>query len=132
MKTLLQASALALALLGAAQAASAVTTTTANLRRAPSLSGAVVAVVPQGRLLTVACQGDWCRTTYQGRGGYMARSLLRPVTSSAPLSGEGTRFFATCQAMRQAGAAPLRIGTPGYRVGLDRNRNGLACDAGER
>ncbi|WP_221091062.1 excalibur calcium-binding domain-containing protein [Deinococcus aquaedulcis] len=132
MKNTIRASALALALLGAAQAATAVTTTTANLRRAPSMSGAVVAVVPQGRLLTVACQGSWCRTTYQGRGGYMARSLLRPVTRSAPLAGQGTRFFASCQAMRRAGVAPLRIGNVGYRVGLDQNRNGWACELGER
>ncbi|MBZ9750582.1 SH3 domain-containing protein [Deinococcus sp. HMF7620] len=132
MHKIVQASALALALLGTAQAATAVTTTTANLRRAPSMSGPVVAVVPQGRLLTVACQGNWCRTTFQGRGGYMARTLLRPVTNSAPLAGEGTRFFATCQAMRRAGVAPLRIGNPGYRVALDPNHNGWACDAGER
>lgn len=117
---------------GAAHAATAVATTTSNLRRAPSMSGAVVGVVPRGHLLTVACRGGWCRTSYRGQGGYVASHLLHPVTRSAPLAGQGTRFFASCQAMRRAGAAPVRLGHMGYRTGLDRNHNGWACEPGER
>lgn len=123
---------LAAALTGAAEAATSITTTTVNLRRLPAMSGAVIGVVPANTLLTVACRGEWCRTTYQGRGGYIARTLLRPVTRSAPLSGEGVRFYASCAAARAAGVAPLRLGHPGYRSALDTNRNGLACDSSER
>ncbi|MGI5503477.1 excalibur calcium-binding domain-containing protein [Lentzea sp. CA-135723] len=37
-------------------------------------------------------------------------------------------FFANCDEVRRAGAAPLYWGQPGYRVELDDNRNGIACE----
>ena len=123
--------ALSAACLATAQAASAVTTAPANLRRQPSMSGAVLRVVPGNTVITVACQGDWCRTTYHNRGGYVARSLTRPLVTSAPLAGRGVRFYRSCSAMRAAGVAPLKLGQPGFRTALDRNHNSLACEAGE-
>lgn len=122
---LLKAAALALALLGAADAATAVTTTASNLRRTPG--GYVVATVPGHTLLTVACRGAWCRTSYHGRGGYIAANLLRPLTRSAPVGGQGVVFYTTCAQMRSAHAAPIRIGRPGYRTALDRDQDGWAC-----
>lgn len=122
------------ALLGLAEAATATTTANVKLRRLPSSQGQVMGVVPRGTLLTVACPetGEWCRTTYLGRGGYVARLLLRPVTGSAALTGPGNVFYASCAAMRTAGVAPIRVGKPGYRTGLDSNRNSVACDRGDR
>jgi hypothetical protein len=35
--------------------------------------------------------------------------------------------YANCTAVRAAGKAPLRRGQPGYRAGLDRDGNGVAC-----
>ncbi|GGO34713.1 excalibur calcium-binding domain-containing protein [Deinococcus humi] len=119
-------------LLGLAEAATATTTSAANLRRTPSVAGQIVRTVPGGTLLTVACAGEWCRTTYQGRGGYIARSLMRPVSGSAALIGPGNVYYASCAALRAAGAAPIRVGKSGYRTGLDSNRNGTACDRGDR
>lgn len=119
-------------LLGLAEAATATTTTAANLRRTPALNGQIVRTVPGGTLLTVACAGEWCRTTYQGRGGYVARSLMRPVSGSAALTGPGNVYYASCAALRAAGSMPIRVGKPGYRTGLDSNRNGVACDRGDR
>ncbi|CAM3699601.1 excalibur calcium-binding domain-containing protein [Deinococcus frigens] len=121
-----------LGLTGLASATTATTTANANLRRLPSPQGQVLRVIPRGTLLTVACTGDWCRTTYQGRGGYIARSLTRPVTGSARLIAPGSMYYASCAALRAAGAAPIRLGTPGYRTGLDSNRNSVACDRGDR
>ncbi|MGY2895745.1 SH3 domain-containing protein [Deinococcus sp. UYEF24] len=136
MKRLMRIAALSLACLASASlttalAASAVTTAPANLRRQPSTSGAVLRVVPTNTVITVACQGNWCRTSYQGRGGYVARSLTRSLVASAPLSGKGTRFYRSCAAMRAAGVAPLKLGKPGFRTALDRNGNGLDCERGE-
>lgn len=37
-------------------------------------------------------------------------------------------FYATCEDAWRAGAAPLHWGQPGYRVELDGNRNGIACE----
>ncbi|GAA5534644.1 excalibur calcium-binding domain-containing protein [Deinococcus aluminii] len=131
MRTLMRMLALSVALLGVSEAATALTTANSNLRRLPSAEAPVLKVVPQGTLLLVACQGQWCRTTYQGRGGYIAQSLLRPVTGSARLTGRGLVFYRSCAEMRAAGAAPVRVGRPGYRTALDRNHNGWACERGE-
>ncbi|GHF61987.1 uncharacterized protein YraI [Deinococcus metalli] len=115
--------------LGVADAATAYTTTAVNLRRGPSTAASVLRVVPGGTLLTVACVGQWCRTSYQGRGGYVSRSVLRSFTRSAPVSGV---FYASCAAMRAQGKAPIKLGQPGFRSGLDSNRNAVACDEGDR
>ena len=126
MNNLLRSAVLALALLGTAQAATAVTTSAVNLRRSPG--GVVLHAIPSGTLLTVACQRNgWCRTSHRGRGGYVATPYIRVLTRSAPLSGRGVRFYATCAQMRAAGAAPIRVGKPGYRAALDRDGDGWAC-----
>ncbi|MDQ4104014.1 MAG: excalibur calcium-binding domain-containing protein, partial [Actinomycetota bacterium] len=39
-----------------------------------------------------------------------------------------TVYYKDCDAARAAGAAPLRRGEPGYRPGLDRDKDGIACD----
>ncbi len=41
-------------------------------------------------------------------------------------------FYATCDDARRAGAAPLYWGRPGYRIELDTNRNGVACEDRDR
>ncbi|HEX7307848.1 excalibur calcium-binding domain-containing protein [Lentzea sp.] len=48
------------------------------------------------------------------------------VTTTQP---KAPVFFATCDDARRAGAAPLYWGQPGYRVELDDNRNGIACES---
>jgi hypothetical protein len=51
------------------------------------------------------------------------------TASRSPDSGQG-RVFANCAAVRAAGLAPLRRGTPDYRANphLDRDKDGLACE----
>ncbi len=53
----------------------------------------------------------------------------RPTTTTTPPGngGEGT-YYANCAAVRAAGRAPLHRGQPGYRSGLDRDGDGVACD----
>ncbi|WP_218137078.1 excalibur calcium-binding domain-containing protein [Asanoa ishikariensis] len=46
--------------------------------------------------------------------------------SPAPVS------YANCAAVRAAGKAPLRKGRPGYRAGLDADRDGVACESATR
>ncbi|WP_245293239.1 excalibur calcium-binding domain-containing protein [Mongoliimonas terrestris] len=38
------------------------------------------------------------------------------------------RQFANCAEARRAGAAPVRIGDPGYSRRLDRDGDGVACE----
>jgi uncharacterized protein DUF1524/excalibur calcium-binding domain-containing protein len=54
-----------------------------------------------------------------------------PTTSPAPsVPASGAHVYANCDAVRAAGVAPLRRGTPAYEANqrLDRDRDGLACE----
>lgn len=58
----------------------------------------------------------------------------KPVTTTtAPAAPKTTAqpasvYYANCAAARAAGAAPLYRGSPGYRSGLDRDNDGVACE----
>ncbi|MBB6015967.1 excalibur calcium-binding domain-containing protein [Deinococcus radiopugnans] len=126
---------LALTLCSTAWAATAVTTNPVNLRRAASTSAPILATIPKNTLLTVACQGQWCRTTYRGQGGYVSKSLTQATSRSVPLAAPtapsrapSTVYYASCAAARAAGAAPISAGQPGYRARLDRDNDGVACE----
>lgn len=43
------------------------------------------------------------------------------------LGGRGV-YYANCSAVRAAGAAPIRVGQPGYARHLDRDGDGIACE----
>ncbi|MET1154243.1 excalibur calcium-binding domain-containing protein [Arthrobacter sp.] len=47
----------------------------------------------------------------------------RPYEPPAPVA-----YFANCDAVRAADAAPLYANQPGYRTGLDRDQDGIACE----
>src|SRR6195952_843507 len=40
----------------------------------------------------------------------------------------GAVYYSNCEEVVAAGLAPLAKGSPGYRIGLDTNRNGIACE----
>ncbi|MEU6132098.1 excalibur calcium-binding domain-containing protein [Saccharopolyspora sp. NPDC047091] len=40
----------------------------------------------------------------------------------------GVAYYPNCKAAKAAGAAPLHVGDPGYRPGLDRDGDGVACE----
>ncbi|RJQ76109.1 excinuclease ABC subunit C [Pseudonocardiaceae bacterium YIM PH 21723] len=46
----------------------------------------------------------------------------------APAPQGGSAYYANCTAAKQAGAAPLYRGQPGYRAALDRDNDGVACE----
>jgi len=37
-------------------------------------------------------------------------------------------YYKNCSEARKAGGAPIRCGEPGYRVNLDRDGDGVACE----
>ena len=45
-----------------------------------------------------------------------------------PESGSGSAYYRNCKAARDAGAAPLYRGQPGYRSKLDADGDGIACE----
>lgn len=59
-----------------------------------------------------------------------AAPVAGPVPAApvvTPPSGGGSVFYANCDAVRRAGAAPVRRGDPGYRPGLDSDGDGVGC-----
>ena len=49
------------------------------------------------------------------------------TTSPGPTSGAGV-YYPNCKAACAAGVAPIYRGQPGYRSGLDRDGDGIACE----
>lgn len=52
----------------------------------------------------------------------------QPVTPPAATANPSDIAFASCAAAREAGAAPLYVGDPGYSTKLDRDQDGVACE----
>ncbi|HVN50725.1 MAG TPA: excalibur calcium-binding domain-containing protein [Acidimicrobiales bacterium] len=52
----------------------------------------------------------------------------RAPTPAATGSAGSSVYYANCAAARAAGAAPILRGQPGYRSGLDRDDDGVACE----
>ncbi len=52
----------------------------------------------------------------------------RPVQDPVDPSPAEEAYYANCTAARQAGAAPIRRGEPGYGSHLDRDGDGIACE----
>lgn len=52
-------------------------------------------------------------------------TTAKPATTVPATTGT---YYGSCDDVRAAGAAPLRRGEPGYRPGLDRDNDGIACD----
>jgi hypothetical protein len=56
------------------------------------------------------------------------RTVAPPPPPAPEPSGGGDVYYENCSAARAAGAAPLYRGEPGYRAGLDRDGDGVACE----
>lgn len=55
-----------------------------------------------------------------------------PPTESYPLAPQqpaASSYYSNCSEARAAGATPLYAGEPGYRSGLDRDGDGVACES---
>lgn len=50
------------------------------------------------------------------------------ATAGADGGGSAAVHYANCTAAREAGAAPLHVGDPGYRPAMDRDNDGIACE----
>lgn len=59
-------------------------------------------------------------------GDYHCHGQRKPRTRQP--NSTGAVYYPNCDAVREAGHAPLRRGDPGYRSGLDRDGDGVACE----
>jgi len=51
-----------------------------------------------------------------------------PATAEVAGAADGTVYYPGCNAVRAAGKAPLHSGEPGYRIGMDGDADGIACE----
>ncbi|KUH85348.1 nuclease [Mycobacterium sp. GA-1999] len=70
------------------------------------------------------CNGDTASTAADTGAPPPPQAL--PAADIPPPS--SSVYYDDCDAARAAGAAPLRAGEPGYRAGLDGDRDGSACE----
>nr|WP_090346226.1 thermonuclease family protein [Mycolicibacterium malmesburyense]CRL78824.1 micrococcal nuclease-like nuclease [Mycolicibacterium malmesburyense] len=80
------------------------------------------------------CNGDTSSSPATVTSGSQATvpspSLAAPPPSPPPPPASTTSvYYKNCDAARAVGAAPIRVGQPGYRTGLDRDGDGTACDS---
>lgn len=85
--------------------------------RTGASAGARLVLQDDGNLVIYRADGTaaWSRTT----------GLVNPPAPPPPPNGV---YYANCDEVRAAGAAPLYRGQPGYRSGLDRDGDGIACE----
>jgi hypothetical protein len=74
-----------------------------------------LAVVFVGLALTGGTQGD-------------SRARMGLLGADGDGLTSRTAYYRNCDAARSAGAAPLRVGDPGYRSALDADSDGVACE----
>lgn len=88
-------------------------------------AAAPVAAHPGG-LNAQGCHNDRKNGGYHCHGGAQVRPAPAPRAQRA--MGGGSSYYANCSAARAAGAAPIRVGEPGYSRKLDRDGDGIACE----
>lgn len=94
-----------------------------------------VAVKRAYRLWVTAAERDAVRAVLSGcpgerlpSGAALPLRAAPAPTHSSSRAGTDTTYFQNCSAARGAGVAPIRRGQPGYRAGLDRDDDGVACE----
>ncbi len=58
----------------------------------------------------------------------IAPTTAAPPPPTEPPPAPPTAYYANCDAVRAAGAAPIHRGEPGYSAKLDRDGDGIACE----
>lgn len=74
-----------------------------------------------GGLAADGCHND------RKNGGRHCHGGGGPTPAPQRIAG-GATYFPNCAAARAAGAAPIRMGQPGYGSHLDRDGDGKACE----
>ena len=111
---------------------------------ATPLNQPVVGMVPttsgRGYWMVAADGGIFTFGDAAFRGSTGGQTLASPVAGMIPYSDgyaivteNGTvypfaTYYSNCDEAERAGAAPMERGEPGYREGLDRDGDGIACD----
>lgn len=69
-----------------------------------------------------------CHNDRKNGGSHCHGASREGATKRAPRDTDGYTYYANCSAARDAGAAPVRRGDPGYSPRLDRDGDGVGCE----
>lgn len=82
----------------------------------------VQAAAHGGGLDAQGCHND------RKNGGYHCHRAQAPASPAQKALGGGGTYYKNCTEARNAGAAPVRRGDPGYGKHLDRDGDGVGCE----
>lgn len=71
---------------------------------------------------------DGCHNDRKNGGRHCHRGPSAERSSQPQRASGGNVYYANCTAARNAGAAPVRRGDPGYARHLDRDGDGVGCE----
>ena len=89
---------------------------------------------PVQKYAEIAAAEQEAKTADRGLWGPPCNGDTESTPFSAPKSAPGipvpgaSVYYPNCKAARAAGVAPLHVGQPGYRSGLDGDGDGVACE----
>ena len=89
--------------------------------------GLMVALIAMAMIGTLYLLGPRLSAVFDGVAG----SLATPASAPTPAPGQPAPpsvFYEDCDAVRAAGADPIRVGDPGYRPELDSDGDGVGCE----
>jgi hypothetical protein len=75
-----------------------------------------------------ACQGGSDVNEVPTEAPVVAEPTLAPSAEPLPIADPADVTYENCDAVRAAGAAPIRVGEPGYSSKLDRDGDGVGCE----
>jgi len=105
----------------------------------PLKASVVEAATPNDASRTIQPTSALTTATVAETGTRVATTMAPATTTAAPQAKKASKattapqttssvYYNNCAAASKAGAAPITIGQPGYRTGLDPNGNGVACE----
>lgn len=100
---------------------------------AAAAKAAQAAAAEAARQAQAAADAEAARVAAEAAAAKAATPKAPPTTTTttpgkAPAAAPPTVYYKNCDAVRAAGAAPIRTGDPGYSKELDRDGDGIACE----
>ena len=113
----------------AAQAAAATAAARTRAARSAADQAAALAAARVARQRLAAQQRQAAEQAAQRAAQQAAnQDAARKEAARQALAAAAAVYYASCDDAEAAGVAPISKGQPGYRTGLDRNGNGIACE----
>ena len=104
--------------------------TTLNIRAAAGTEALVIKKVPPGTKIKIMNRTveKFRMVRFDKKNRWAYDPCLLTKRPPAPKASPKATYYKDCDAVRKANKDPLSKGDPGYRAGLDRDKDGKACE----